>query len=505
MADHYVAVGELAAARDAIDSAYRDEDSRAAGTDPVELPYDEISEHGLFAFGDILVQLGENERVEQIIEHLEEPAHRHFLTARMRFEAGDFQAALAAYGEGLRLWPGNAAARYLAAQAALNTGDFDLAISHYRESLRTDASKSDAGLELARILLAQGQPAAAYDALRHHVTSHPTDAEALRLWANLVAQSGNQEQLKVARSALSALPGQHAVAIADHARDTARSEGAAIALKFIDDNVADLADPEYRETLRASTEILANDARHDEGLARVAAAIEATPDDGSLHRIRGQALLWAEQPDRAEAAFARAIELDPGDAEALIALAHLKANRGEVLEALALYDGAANATPDDPEPRFEAALLISREPAPDARARAERQLRELLAAHPTHGKTASALARLAIERGETGDDAVALAVRGARFHADPAALETLGLLRLSRGENESAVQALRWAVELGSTGGGAHYELGRALAATGDIDGARGALEDALAKGDFPKIDAARLELDRLDRTVSEM
>ena len=39
----------------------------------------------------------------------------------------------------------------------------------------------------------------------------------------------------------------------------------------------------------------------------------------------------------------------------------------------------------------------------------------------------------------------------------------------------------------------------------GDIDGARGALKDALAKGDFPKIDAARFELDRLDRTVSKM
>jgi hypothetical protein len=60
-------------------------------------------------------------------------------------------------------------------------------------------------------------------------------------------------------------------------------------------------------------------------------------------------------------------------------------------------------------------------------------------------------------------------------------------------------------LELGSSGGNTNYELGRALAATGDIDGARSALEDALAGGNFPKIDAARFELDRLDRTVSEM
>ena len=181
----------------------------------------------------------------------------------MQFEAGDFQAALATYAEGLRLWPSNAAARYLAAQAALQTGDFDLAISHYRESLRTDASKTDAGLELARMLLSQGQPAGAYDALKHHVGAHPTNAEAMRLWANLVAQSDNREQLEVIRSALGSLPGQYDVALGDQARDIARAEGAEIALRYIDDAVSDLADAEYRETLRASTEILAADGRHD--------------------------------------------------------------------------------------------------------------------------------------------------------------------------------------------------------------------------------------------------
>jgi predicted Zn-dependent protease len=504
LADHYVATENLAAARDAIDSAYRRGDEGESGG--VEIAYDQISEQGLFAFGDILVQLGETERVAQIMQHLEEPAHRSFLEARAHYEAGDFEAALATYEEGFRLWPSNPGARYLAAKAALQVGDFDLATSHYRESVRNDAARTDAGLELARMLLAQGNPADAFDAIGHHVRGHPTDAAALRLLANLASQAGNREQLQGARAALSALPGQHALAIADHARDLARVEGTEVASRFITDNVEDLLSAENREILHAWSEILAAEGKHDQVLARVEGAIAAAPEDASLYAARGQALLRAGKPADARTAFARAIELDPMSADALVALARLKSQDGDAPGALALYDAATRAAPDQPLPRYEAAaLLIAREPQADSRAEAEKRLRELLADHPIYGKAATALARLAIERGETGDAVVALAERGARFQADPAALETLGQLYLRRGENDPAVQALRWAVELGATEGGTHYELGRALAATGDIDGARSALQLALTKGDFPELDAARLELARLDRTVSEM
>jgi tetratricopeptide (TPR) repeat protein len=189
-------------------------------------------------------------------------------------------------------------------------------------------------------------------------------------------------------------------------------------------------------------------------------------------------------------------------------MARLRATAGKLSEAVALYDRAASVLPEweSAEPRYAAALLLVREGGDDAaRAAGEDRLRGLLRDQPTYGRAAAELARLAFRRGDKGDATLALALRAARFQPDTDTVETLGLIRLSRGEYASAARALRWAVERGAAGGDTRIELGRALAATGDVEAARVAFEDALARVDVAEQARVRGELAKLDQRAKEM
>jgi Flp pilus assembly protein TadD len=77
-------------------------------------------------------------------------------------------------------------------------------------------------------------------------------------------------------------------------------------------------------------------------------------------------------------------------------------------------------------------------------------------------------------------------------------LDTLGWVRLRRGEIEPAVAAFERALAKQPEFSTARYHLGLALARRGDAEAARQAFDAALAAGPFPESDAARRELERL-------
>jgi tetratricopeptide (TPR) repeat protein len=196
----------------------------------------------------------------------------------------------------------------------------------------------------------------------------------------------------------------------------------------------------------------------------------------------------------ARAAFERALELEPERAPALAQLAALTAEQRDREAAIALYDRAALADPEDASYAWGAIELLS---ASDDGAELERRLEALLARHATHAAAAEFLARRLLERDP--ERAFALARRAVRLRGGPDAFDTLGRIQLARGAAESAARSLGASVRLRPDSPSTQYWLARALAATEDKEGARRALEASLEQGTFPEREAAQAELARLN------
>lgn len=88
-----------------------------------------------------------------------------------------------------------------------------------------------------------------------------------------------------------------------------------------------------------------------------------------------------------------------------------------IVEAVELYDRAAEIEPDDPRPTFESGLLLLDASGSTVANRedGERRLRAVLEAVPTFGPAARRLTRLNIAEGRIGHDVVDFAQRASKF------------------------------------------------------------------------------------------
>ena len=467
--------------------------------DDPQFRYDRIPEDRLFEAAVVVAMAGDFARAEKMGEHLREKSYARLLEARIHYERDELEAALDAWDDAFRLFPSNPGARHLAGLAALRTGDVDLALEHLRNALRTRSDESDVGMVLANVYLARGSPLSALDSLHYHLAQNPGDADGLLLQARIAAQLGRDD---AARSALALLfdvdPGK---AIATRARAIEAQRGSEAALRYLDEGVdLDLEDPAHVEALAAWVERMVALDRADEAVGRVARVSAVHPESADLHALHGAALGVSGGDDDARKALARALALDPDHHQALVARARLDVRAGDVDAAVAGFERAASLEDSDPTPIYEAvdALL-----AADRDDEAYERLEALLKRRPWEGRAAQILASAALASGDHGDRALALAERAAVFFADPgsAAFETLGRMRLARGEPDDAVVALRRAASLGAGGPSGLYRVGSALSEAGDVEGAIHALEAALKRDDFPEAEQARKALAELQAT----
>jgi tetratricopeptide (TPR) repeat protein len=490
LAEHYMEVDDFPAALAAFQSGFP--------TKSDEELFELLPEEYRFMLGDILVLTHEEARLRTLIQHIEEPAYRDFLEARMFQEQGDHRRALESFDSGFRLWPGSAGARFLAGQSASKLGDFDTAIDHYRGALRTDASLSNAGLELARLYAASGSHTAAVSALSIHVKAHPTDAEALRILADLYLALGQKERSAEARGVLEGLPGERDHAFADQARDLARYSAHQHALDFIAANVPDLLASEFESTLAVWCEIMRSTGRADEALAFLSSEA-AHARDGQAYRdaLRGQILRNEGRVGEAEAAFTAALDADPSEWRAALGQARLLAEKGRTQEAIGLFDRVSDLVDDDPVALYESGVLLAFGPDLDEK-EASRRLKEALLRQPTYGVAALTLATIALAQGDESDEAIGFALRAARLLRSPESALVAAELQMARGEARQAIEAIEWAIDSGAREGVVHHLHARALLMVGDEDRARAALEDALEYEPFAGSEAARQQLSRL-------
>ena len=493
LAEHYMEVDDFPAALAAFEDGF--------STESDEELFEMLPEEYRFMLGDILVLTHEEDRLRKLIEHLEEPAYRDFLEARMFQEQGDHLRALESFDSGLRLWPGSAGARFLAGQSASQLGDFDTAIDHYRNAIRTDAALSNAGLELARLYAASGSHSAAVAALNIHVKAHPGDAEALRRLADLHLALGQKARSSEARGALESMPGERDHAYADQARDLARYSTHQHALDFVAANVPNLLAPEFKDTLAVWCEIMRSAGQSDEALALLSSEEASTRSEQAYRdALRGQ-ILWSEsRVEEAEAAFLASLDTDPSEWRAALGQARLLVERGRTQEAIGFFDRVSVLVEDDPVALYESGVLLAFDAKP-GRKEARRRLKEALVRQPTFGPAALTLAQIALVQGDESDEAVGFALRAARLLRSAESALVAAELQMARGEARQAIESIEWVIESGrAEGGEVNYLLARALLMAGDEERerARAALEDALEYEPFIGSDEAREQLSRL-------
>ena len=457
------------------------------------------SEEYQFVRADVLIDLGRLDEADAVTAKLKEPTFTRIVRGRLALERGDAKEALAQLGPAIEQWPTNAGARLLAARAAYELGDETRALSELREATRAEPGETDAALLLARLCYARGDYDQAAEFAWRHIHQRKTAAPAahqIGLWS-LEALGRFDDARKFLDDLRKDKTGKFAgIALSEEAKLVASEKSGDAAIQLLREKGATLGEPAYEPALRTLIDLERAAGRERDARAFVDGLAAKRPGAAPLQALRGDLLLSAGDRAGAAAAYAAALEADPGSAAGLAGQARVAGGEGRTAEAVALFDRAASASSANGQYGYEAAQALL---ASGDRAGARKRLDELVRLHPELAGAANDLAWLLASQGEDLDRAARLAESASHLLRGPETLDTLGFVRLARGELDAAVAAFKGALEVQPHYATARYHLGLALARKGQRDEALAALRGALESGPFPEADEARTELAKLE------
>ncbi len=411
--------------------------------------------------------------------------------AKLEEDAGDLDAARKQYAAALARHPQSPRLMLARGQLEARAGDEAAAVDWLEKARAADATALAPRIVLARYYLAGGKYALAETAASEAVGIDARNAEANNLLGLALQGQGNlSAAVQSFARAADLAPDEN-----DYRLNEVRAQAA---LGNID---------EARNTLLGNGELDLGDLRS----AVMAAGLEAR--DGN-----------------AEAALRIARELQgryPGQPVPFALEAELLAKAGRFAEGAAAYDKALSLRGNDRRlvvrayrlrvagglPSPEQPLLAFLEKAPD-----DADVRVVLAQeYQRRGESGSAIAayeralaaapgnfvalnNLAWEYFTAGDPRAEETAERAYEHApdNASVVDTLGWIRVQKGELKAGIASLRKAVELDGDNPEIRYHLAAGLAAAGEKAEARQVLDVALSGGDF----AGREEAERLRESL---
>ncbi len=453
-----------------------------------------------FHLANTIIDLGEIDEAEAMVAGFDEELYRNILQGRIALERGDPRGALAYFEPAIVQWPNFEPSRMYAARAASELGDVDEAMRQLREATRIAPETSDGAIILARLYLARGEYQTAREMAARHVHYRGfTGPEGHLIQVRGAVATGKHQAAVKLLNTLANQPGMSGVALAELARMQLELRGAEAAIATIENTEdVDLAQPEGAPALLQLVELQIAHGQADRAVARLEGMAREQPDNARFHALLGRALAGAGRSG-ADAAYTRALELDPEDALALAGLAFRARVAGDHDAALALLERAIQSEPEQRSYAYAAAQELMLAGRIDE---AERRLAELTHTNPEMVGPANDLAWLLAERGERLDYSLALAQRAARLARGPEVLDTLGWVHFKRGEMEEARRAFEGSLELNPDYATARYHLGLTQAKEGDRQAALESLRAAVAVGDPSVGQAAQTEIARLEKTA---
>ena len=400
----------------------------------------------------------------------------------------------------------SASALMVMAKIHLAQQKVDEAIEGLRAALEFEPANPQAHFVLGTALSVKGEGAAARTELARALEIDPGMLEARRVLARVHASLGEHEYaIEEARSYLAAKPEsiQTRILLAQslvilRRMDEALSELNAIpegernadvlyalgrvhlgmgndreAREFLIE--ANALMPTHHDILRNLVRLDQKEDRFAESVARIDAALEADPKSAKLRTLSGLVALIDNRPDDGEAAFQKAIELDPTDAAGYEQLARLYAKTSRLNEAVTTYESAIKARPEDPNLHYFLGTLYSFGGAQD---KAIERYEDAIKYGPDLAYPKNDLAYIYAESGKNLDRALDLAQDAKAALPDTATVaDTLGWVLYKRGIPSAAISYLKEAVansdgDIAVSGVSLHH-LAQAYEADGDPEKAR--------------------------------
>ena len=305
-------------------------------------------------------------------------------------QRGDVDAARAVCARTLRSDSRNARCVHLAGLIEKRAGQLQLAEELLRKSVALAPDNAEFHANFGNLLTARGKPRDAAQAYETAVRLNPGSKPYRLAFIDALREANQLQRAEAeARSLLKAHP-------ADDRATVALADVLKAARQWA------LAEQSYRDALKINPAsgrahhnlgaLLSHLHRSEAALEQLEYAEHAGVAGRELHHNRGQTLLQLARLEEAEAAFEKAVQLDPRSIESLAMLARVRFLRGKPDFAEPIRSAQNSA------PTFEAASLYATMlwRAGDL-TRAEAALRDVIAQYPSRATAHSTLAYVLIE------------------------------------------------------------------------------------------------------------
>ncbi len=231
--------------------------------------------------------------------------------------------------------------------------------------------------------------------------------------------------------------------------------------------------------------------RFDEALALARKIRAARPRDQRALRLEADALRLSGKTEEGAALLSGAVDANPGDVTAYLALSEYHAQAQHFDQALEVLDRAAVRFPSDLALVFQEGTVLERQ---KKFADAERKFREVLAKDPLHGQALNYLGYMLADRGERLDESIGYIKRALAIDPYNAAyLDSLGWAYFRQNKLDLAEANLRRAAEQRVRDSAVQDHFGDLLFKLGRYDDAISAWQRALA-GDGGQVDRAAID-----------
>jgi tetratricopeptide (TPR) repeat protein len=389
----------------------------------------------------------------------------------------DLEGAIAEFREAIRLDPDDANPHNSLGGALYHKGDLDGAIAEFREAIRLDPNDADVHSNLGNALADKGDLDGAIAEHQEAIHLDPTGADA---HSNLGLALGKKrmwdEAIAAHREAVRLAPGKASIRC-----------NLGVALR----NKGDLdgAIAEYRETIRLDpkflkaylglAEALYKKKDVDGAITAYKEALRLNPNDARAFRRMGRALHDKGDLDGAIAAFREAVRLRPTHAPTRTNLGNALADKGDLDGAIAEHREAIRLDPNDADAHGALGAVLC-----DGKrdyAGAIIAFKEAIRLDPDDASFRSNLGGALFRNGDP-DGAIAQLREAIRLDpTDAHPHNTLGaVLCDGKRDYDGAIVAFKEAIRLAPTDASAHFNLGNALSKKGNLDRAIAAYREAI-------------------------